>query len=151
MPLNDKKIEFAQPGLTPDGRVTAKPYKMGDSNGLFLLVFPNGSKCWRMKYRFDGQEKSLAFGMHPKVGLIEARNRAAAAKHLLDRGIDPSVVRREEKATERSDRLMRKDSSTVQVAVAMDGTVKIWKGRAVIGLLPGEVRAVTDLLMKLTG
>ncbi len=39
----------------------AKPqktqFKLFDEKGLFLLVTPNGSKYWRMKYRFDGKEK----------------------------------------------------------------------------------------------
>lgn len=30
-----------------------KPYKLGDSLGLFLLVQPSGGKLWRMKYRID--------------------------------------------------------------------------------------------------
>jgi len=44
----------------------AKPldraYKLGDGEGLYLLVQPNSSKLWRMKYRFSGKEKLLSFG-----------------------------------------------------------------------------------------
>lgn len=39
-----------------------KPYKMGDSGGLFLLVQPTGGKLWRLKYRIDGREKKLGLG-----------------------------------------------------------------------------------------
>ena len=52
--------------LTDIAAKTAKPrtsqYKLTDGNGMFLLVMPNGSKYWRLKYRFDGREKVLAFG-----------------------------------------------------------------------------------------
>ena len=32
-----------------------KPYKLRDGNGLHLLVSPNGSKLWRLRYRFERQ------------------------------------------------------------------------------------------------
>jgi hypothetical protein len=49
MSLTTAVIEKAQPGITPDGRMTAKSYKMGDSAGLYLLVSPAGGKWWRLK------------------------------------------------------------------------------------------------------
>jgi hypothetical protein len=42
-----------------------KPYKLGDSGGLFLLVQPSGGKLWRLKYRIDGVEKKLSLGAYP--------------------------------------------------------------------------------------
>lgn len=42
-----------------------KPYKLGDSGGLFLLVQPSGGKLWRFKYRVDGREKKLGLGTYP--------------------------------------------------------------------------------------
>ena len=39
-----------------------KPYKISDEKGMFLLVNPNGSKYFRLKYRFGGKEKVLALG-----------------------------------------------------------------------------------------
>ena len=38
---------------------SAKPGKHFDGGGLFLHVFPNGSRYWRLKYRFAGKEKLL--------------------------------------------------------------------------------------------
>jgi hypothetical protein len=32
----------------------AAPYKLSDGGGLHLLINPDGSKYWRMNYRFDG-------------------------------------------------------------------------------------------------
>lgn len=46
-----------------------KPYKLGDSLGLFLLVQPSGGKLWRMKYRINGREKKLGIGTYPEVVL----------------------------------------------------------------------------------
>lgn len=50
-----------------------KPYKLSDNRGLFLLVTPKGHRYWRFKYRFQGKEKILAFGVYPDVSLADAR------------------------------------------------------------------------------
>ncbi|MGY8605422.1 Arm DNA-binding domain-containing protein [Gluconobacter cerinus] len=42
--------------------------------GLFILIQPNGSRLWRMNYRFGGREKLLSFGAYPKVSLALARD-----------------------------------------------------------------------------
>lgn len=75
-----------------------KPYKLGDSGGLFLLVQPAGGKLWRLKYRVDGKEKKLGFGTYPDVSLAEARKRRDAAKAELANGKDPSVEKARRKA-----------------------------------------------------
>jgi integrase len=66
-----------------------KPYKLNDGEGLFLFVKPNGSKLWRMKYRFERKEKLLSFGAYPKVSLAAARQKRLRAKHALLSGNDP--------------------------------------------------------------
>jgi hypothetical protein len=38
----------------------AKDYKLTDGEGLYLLVRPNGSKLWRMKYRFTPATRHIA-------------------------------------------------------------------------------------------
>ena len=50
-----------------------RPYKLADSGGLFLLIQPNGSKLWRLKYRYLGMERALSFGVYPIVSLADAR------------------------------------------------------------------------------
>ena len=54
---------------------SSKPKKLTDGRGLYLLLHPNGSKYWRMKYRFMGKEKLLVLGVWPSVSLIEARKK----------------------------------------------------------------------------
>jgi len=68
-----------------------KPYKLFDGGGLYLLIQPNGSKLWRMKYRYLGKEKLLAIGAYPLISLAEAREARSKAKKLLAQNppIDP--------------------------------------------------------------
>ncbi|EMA5682442.1 integrase arm-type DNA-binding domain-containing protein, partial [Salmonella enterica] len=62
-----------------------------DSSGLYLLIKPNGSKLWYMKYRIDGKEKKLAFGPYPDISLFKARQLRDAARAKVREGVDPSA------------------------------------------------------------
>lgn len=75
-----------------------QPGKHSDGGGLFLNVTAAGGRYWRMKYRFAGKEKLLAFGVYPEVSLKEARERRDAARRLLDQGEDPGALRKVAKA-----------------------------------------------------
>ncbi|MCW0197665.1 integrase arm-type DNA-binding domain-containing protein [Sphingopyxis sp.] len=93
MALSDVAIRNAKP--------REKPFKMGDSLGLFLLVQPSGGKLWRLKYRVNGREKKLGLGVYPDVGLSEARRRRDEARRLLADGKDPSLEKQREKTRSR--------------------------------------------------
>ena len=102
MPLTDTAIRNAKAGIAPDGRLTTKPYKMGDMAGLYLEVAPAGGKWWRFKYRFDGKEKRMSLGVYPDVSLKDARQRRDEARRLVAAGVDPGENRKAQKLT-RSD------------------------------------------------
>ncbi|EDW0111049.1 DUF4102 domain-containing protein [Salmonella enterica] len=70
---------------------TEKSFKLTDSSGLYLLIKPNGSKLWYMKYRIDGKEKKLAFGPYPDVSLFKARQLRDAARAKVREGADPAA------------------------------------------------------------
>ena len=82
MPLTDTAIRSAKPA--------AKPCKLADGGGLFLLINPTGSRLWRLKYRVDGREKLLAMGAYPDVSLAKARERRDEARKTIADGGDPS-------------------------------------------------------------
>jgi len=77
----------------------AKPYKMADGGGLYLLVQANGAKYWRLKYRFQGVEKLLSLGVYPDVTLSQARERREDARKLLANDTDPGAVKQAQKAS----------------------------------------------------
>jgi integrase len=74
-----------------------KPYKLADGNGLHLLVNPNGSKLWRLRYRFGGKQLMLSLGLFPDVSLASARTKRDDARKLIAAGKDPSQQRKLEK------------------------------------------------------
>ena len=76
----------------------AKPYKLFDGAGMFLLVMPDGARYWRLKYRFAGKERALSLGVYPKVSIPEARLLREELRGLLADGIDPSAARKAEHA-----------------------------------------------------
>ena len=75
----------------------ANQYKLNDGNGLYLLIHLNGSKYWRMKYRFDDKEKTLSFGVWPEVSLKEAREKLSEARKKIKADFDPIEIKREKK------------------------------------------------------
>ena len=93
MTLTARQVETAKP--------KEKSYKLFDGGGLYLEITAKGSRYWRMKYRFGGKEKRLAFGVFPTVTLAEAREMRNQAKKVLAAGGDPGEVKKEEKAIQK--------------------------------------------------
>ncbi len=91
MSLSSVRVRTIKPG--------SKPRKYFDGRGLYLEVVPTGGKLWRLKYRFDGKEKRLSLGTYPDVSLKEARGRRDEARRQIADDIDPSELRKVEKAT----------------------------------------------------
>ena len=88
-PLFDKTVQNLKPGK--------KPYKRSDGGGLYVFVAPDGARYWRMAYRFNEKQRTLALGVYPTISLSEAREARDAAKKLLAAGIDPMQAKREQK------------------------------------------------------
>lgn len=85
MPFTDIAVRKAAPA--------DKQYRLGDAAGIYLEVQPSGAKYWRLRYRFDQKQKTLALGVYPAVGLKDAREARDAARALLGKGVDPGAAR----------------------------------------------------------
>ncbi|ARF50973.1 tyrosine-type recombinase/integrase [Pantoea stewartii] len=79
--LTVKPIEAAKP--------KDKPYRLLDSNGLYLYIPASGKKVWQLRFKLDGKEKILTVGKYPHVSLQEARDKAWQARKDVADGIDP--------------------------------------------------------------
>jgi len=63
-----------------------KPYKLAGGGGLFLLVKPNGSKLWQLKYRHLGKDRLLSHRKYPDLTLAQPRQKLHDARALLAEG-----------------------------------------------------------------
>ena len=84
--LTSKELENAKP--------EAKTRRLSDGGGLYLEITPNGSKYWRLAYRFAGKQKTLALGVYPQIKAPEARKKAREAKDHLTAGRDPGLIKK---------------------------------------------------------
>ena len=66
-----------------------KPYKLGDSGWLYVIVRSNRSKLWRYKYRLGGKANSRGLGKYPDVSLKEARRRRDECRQDVANGVNP--------------------------------------------------------------
>lgn len=73
----------------------AKPYKLADGKGLYLLVQPSGTKLWRHKYRFYGIERKQSLGRWPEISLEVARQKRDEARDMIADGHDPVAMKRQ--------------------------------------------------------
>ena len=105
MALTDEEIKSAK---VPYGR---NQYKISDGGGLYILVKSSG-QYWKLAYRFDGKQKSLALGVYPNVTIDEARTKRDEAKAMLAEGIDPGEVKKQEKLERREEIAAVANSST---------------------------------------
>ncbi|MCY1700663.1 tyrosine-type recombinase/integrase [Lelliottia sp. SL45] len=112
MALTDIKVRTAKP--------MDKQYKLTDGNGMHLLVHPNGSRYWRLQYRYDGKQKMLALGVYPEVSLADARARRDEARKLLANSIDPGDKKKNDKVEQEEARTFE------QLAIEWHATNKKW-------------------------
>ena len=66
-----------------------KRFKVFDGKGLYLEVYPEGGRYWRLKYRIAGKEKRLAMGVYPEIKI---------ARELVRQGLDPQIEKKIAKA-----------------------------------------------------
>ncbi len=88
--ITDIKIKSAKP--------REKSYRISDGQGLHVLVCPNGSKLWQLRYQFEGKPKTASLGPYPLLSLAEAREKRDQIRKGLLNNIDPVQARRLEKA-----------------------------------------------------
>ena len=96
--------------MKPTNRLTelsikqAKPkenqYKLTDGEGMYLRVYPNGSKYWQLQFWFEGKQKILSFGVWPDISLKDAREKRFEAKKKIKEGVNPIEEKKERLAAQ---------------------------------------------------
>ena len=104
------------------GRLTAtavrglrKRGRYSDGDGLALSVTTHNKRYWTFRWQRDGRERAMTFGNADKVSLADARAKAAQARALLARGIDPLEAKQQAKA---------KKAATVTFGEVVENTSK---------------------------
>lgn len=92
--------------------------KLHDGGGLYLWIYEDGRKYWRLRYWIDGKEKSISLGVYPEISLKEARERRNENRRLMSDLVDPSAER---KAT----KLRRK----IAAANSFEAVAREWYGK----------------------
>ncbi len=90
MPLTDIQCRTASSG----GK---KIHKLADTGGIYLWVFEDGKKYWRLRYYKDNKEKSISLGVYPAISLKDARAKRDELRKQLDQGSDPLLNRKLDK------------------------------------------------------
>ena len=132
MKLSDASIRKAKP--------ESKPVKMFDGKGLYLQVNPNGSKLWRIVYRFNNQTKTYYLGMFPDISLSMAREELRELKTKLAKGIDPGQEKQE---TARRIKVEQEAAQTTFKVVAQD-----WMKTYSRKVLPKQISKIDRMLEK---
>ncbi|BCD96234.1 tyrosine-type recombinase/integrase [Marinagarivorans cellulosilyticus] len=82
MALTDLQLKNTKP--------SDKDIWLSDEKGLRALIkATNGKIYFRLKYRFNNKQKTLALGVYPETSLKQARDARDQARQLIKQGLDP--------------------------------------------------------------
>jgi integrase len=75
--------------LTARKVATAQAGKHSDGGNLYLIVSDTGSRKWVLRFTWRGAAKEMGLGSANDVPLADARDKAADARRLLAKGLNP--------------------------------------------------------------
>ena len=108
-------------------RASSRPGMYGDGDGLYLAVWPGGSKSWIQRLVVQGKRTDIGLGGFPAVSLAEARDAAIDNRRAARAGGDPLAGKREAPApTFRQ--AAEKTCEARRARWRNDKTEKIWSG-----------------------
>lgn len=111
--------------------------KFHDGDGLYLWVYQDGRKYWRMRYWKARKEKSLSLGVYPKISLSDARKKRDELRSQLQADLDPSAERKAAKS--------RKNLSAES---SFEAVAREWYGKKLPTWAPTTARKVIRQLEK---
>jgi hypothetical protein len=125
---------------------TLKPkertYKHFLGEGLFVQVWPDGRKYWRIKYRFDGRERIYSIGVFPVVSVTAAISTLRLVRAQLDDGIDPAVTKRQAKQLQPQALL----KALFRLTLSVDNALTIETDTTLLALTPSQTKALAEFL-----
>jgi len=150
------------------GKLTAKeveslrmPGRKGDGDGLWFQVQGQTQRSWLLRYMRSGKAREMGLGAYPAVSLAQARAKAAEARALLAKGIDPIAERKGDTTASQpagmtfrqaADAFIAKESPSwrnAKHAAQWSSTLKTY-AFPTLGALPARQITVADVVNVLT-
>lgn len=75
-------------------RLSVGVHAVGGVAGLYLQVTTGGGRSWLLRSMVGTRRREIGLGPYPEIGLAAARQKAAEARDLIRRGIDPVEQRK---------------------------------------------------------
>jgi len=75
----------------------AKPGKLNDGGGLYLITKVTGRSQWKLFYPYRSKRREMGLGGFPATSLSDARTQALRWRSVLSQGLDPIVERDKER------------------------------------------------------
>ncbi|MEC7888903.1 MAG: Arm DNA-binding domain-containing protein, partial [Pseudomonadota bacterium] len=75
-------------------KAASRPGKLGDGDGLYLVVKSSGTKSWMVRVQKNGNRRDFGLGGASKISLAVARERAREVRTWVELGLDPLFERR---------------------------------------------------------
>lgn len=72
----------------------SRPGRLGDGDGLFLVVKAGGTKSWVCRVQRHGKRRDFGLGSAAKVSLASARDRAREVRSWIEMDLDPLFERK---------------------------------------------------------
>lgn len=94
MPRKAKELS----ALTVNRLRTPGLYFVGGATGLALQVAESGERTWILRITIGDKRRDMGLGSFTDVTLSMARDKARAARLVVDGGIDPIVQRQQAKS-----------------------------------------------------
>lgn len=151
--LTDSELKHLKP--------KAKPYKVSDRDGMYVLVSPGGTISFRVDYRLHGRRETVTLGKYSPSGLslARAREKCIDAKRLIAEGQSPALAKQREKRRikeaksfgEFGDKwlkgaAMADSTRAMRRSIFERELLPYWKNRLLPEITPGDLR---DLCLKI--
>jgi len=145
--LTDSELKHLKP--------KAKPYKVSDRDGMYVLVSPGGTISFRVDYRLHGRGETVTLGKYSPsdLSLARAREKCIDAKRLIAEGQSPAIAKQREKRRIKEARSFGEfGEKWLKVAAMADSTramrrsiferelLPYWKNRLLPEITPGDLR-----------
>lgn len=100
-PLTDLKIKAL--------KAEAKRRSVHDFGrpGLWIEIFPSGTKVWRFRYHLNGKPEKVTIGKYPQVSLGAARQKRDELAVMVAKGESPACKKQESKVARASETSMQ--------------------------------------------